>query len=228
MVRLEGTPAFGLETKNWNADKFYKTKRSGTDEAIQQKARDALQRVEKEAGSDKCSINILGMTHEIDSEDLNLKNVTKLAQKDAKVEASFFRKFMNKSKVLGYIPIIGTIMGILRLKDAAVDESNLHHDRVKHIVRGTVETLSLGFLLAIPDLIISFRHRHDQSEVSDEEPAGDSSSYSSAGSVESSEYPSIEDQGESSEISNSKKSVGDSSSTLGDSDESFLSDSDKK
>ncbi|MFV0339412.1 MAG: hypothetical protein ACK5MA_02100 [Parachlamydiaceae bacterium] len=201
MVRLEGTPAFGLETKNWNADKFYKTDRSGTDEVIQQKAMDALQQIVKEPGSDKCSVNVMGMTHEIDSEDLNLKNVTKLAQTDAKVEASFFRKFMNKSKVLGYIPIIGTIMGILRLKDAAVDESNLHHDRVKHIVRGTVETLSLGFLLAIPDLIISFRHRHDQPEASFEEPVGDSSSYSrtleesstsAKTSEESSEYSSID------------------------------------
>ena len=58
----------------------------------------------------------------------------------------------NLGKAAGYFPIVGMVMGILRIQ---VARSCNYPNKVTHIIRGTIEFLCLGILLLIPDLIMT-------------------------------------------------------------------------
>ena len=64
----------------------------------------------------------------------------------------------NASKIVGYIPVLGTIRGIGRIVDTFI-----HIDRVKpanNLARGVIEMLSLGiFLLPVDLAVTAYRHR---------------------------------------------------------------------
>lgn len=64
-------------------------------------------------------------------------------------------KGKNIRKVMGYIPIIGMLLGITRIRQARVLNSQQLPNRFNHIVRGSIEALNLGFLLLIPDLLLT-------------------------------------------------------------------------
>lgn len=64
-------------------------------------------------------------------------------------------KTANIVKALGYIPLIGTLIGIDRISKAMKATKDELPNKYNHIVRGCVELLSLGFLLLIPDLILT-------------------------------------------------------------------------
>jgi len=71
--------------------------------------------------------------------------------------------------VMGYIPVLGIIPGLIRIYDAStVDllheegEARLAH-RVLYFTRGVLEALGFGILCLIPDLIVSI-NRHFRSE----------------------------------------------------------------
>jgi len=64
-------------------------------------------------------------------------------------------KTNNVMKVLGYIPVIGTIIGLQHLT-RSVKANKIHWpNKYQHIARASIESLSLGFLLIIPDLILT-------------------------------------------------------------------------
>lgn len=68
-------------------------------------------------------------------------------------------QFRTITKLLGYVPVLGCFVGYNRI--CAINDLPPHiaPNRVNHIVRGAFELLSLGFLLIIPDLLVSFgRH----------------------------------------------------------------------
>lgn len=68
-----------------------------------------------------------------------------------------FRVNRNIIKIVGYIPIIGTIVGLFRIALMQDTENKFHKlPNVKnHMIRGCIEVCSLGILLLIPDLIIT-------------------------------------------------------------------------
>jgi hypothetical protein len=60
--------------------------------------------------------------------------------------------------VTGYVPVIGTIIGIARIVLGSTTKNMQPSDKIRQysnaqICRGAIETLSLGFLFIIPDLI---------------------------------------------------------------------------
>lgn len=59
----------------------------------------------------------------------------------------------NTKKFKGYIPIFGSYIGLCHIVDA-IRTKHLPH-KFSHIVRGSVEALSLGFLLILPDYILT-------------------------------------------------------------------------
>ena len=60
----------------------------------------------------------------------------------------------NIAKIVGYVPVIGTLAGIIRLIQGIVAEGNCP-TRVWHIARGAIETLSLGIVWLPVDLIVT-------------------------------------------------------------------------
>lgn len=70
-----------------------------------------------------------------------------------------------KFKLLGYLPIIGNIMGIVKLPIFIIGtlkkrpEVQSLKDKHLHIIRASVEGAGLGFLLLVPDLIMTFYNR---------------------------------------------------------------------
>ena len=69
----------------------------------------------------------------------------------AKIENTVYWKKSNITKGLAYLPIVGLIIGIQRL--ILAHQNPLLTNKIKHIVRGTLESIGLGLLLLIPDLI---------------------------------------------------------------------------
>ena len=64
----------------------------------------------------------------------------------------------NVGNILGYIPVIGILIGAVRI-DTARRENLSMATKVTMIVRGILEIMGLGLLFLIPDLIVSIgRH----------------------------------------------------------------------
>jgi hypothetical protein len=80
---------------------------------------------------------------------------------------------MNINNALSYIPIIGTIIGIVRLiifsKFYSSNKEKLNEESKKfyiaQISRGLFELTSCGFLLSIPDLIITLKRNKPMDTV---------------------------------------------------------------
>jgi len=65
----------------------------------------------------------------------------------------------NWKKIGGYIPLVGTILGAMRIYEAATASKDELSNKVNHILRGCVELLSLGLLFFIPDLIVTLARK---------------------------------------------------------------------
>lgn len=92
----------------------------------------------------------------------NKKNIEKQVYQKQKEFVNFFFnnakgawKTANIVKALGYIPLIGTLIGLSRISRAAKATKDELPNKFNHITRGCVELFSLGFLLSIPDLILT-------------------------------------------------------------------------
>jgi len=78
-------------------------------------------------------------------------------------EISSGRMKRNIHRVLGYLPVIGTIVGIARIiivsKIFSVDPTFISKRTLSrskwHVVRGAIESLSCGALLIIPDIVVT-------------------------------------------------------------------------
>lgn len=84
-------------------------------------------------------------------------------------------RIINLMNALGYVPILGTIIGIARIvffqKPNADGESYSRKEKSFsrfQIARGCIETLSIGIILIIPDIIFSI-NRALESEVADKD-----------------------------------------------------------
>jgi hypothetical protein len=67
----------------------------------------------------------------------------------------------NIRKIIGYIPIIGTIIGMVSLILLSKETGDLNSYRKGWAIRVIIETTSLGFLLLIPDLIVTYKRSHN-------------------------------------------------------------------
>lgn len=72
-------------------------------------------------------------------------------------------ELQNVMNVLGWIPFLGFIVGIIRIGDDIVicvndENSNKPKNKkyyIKSVIRGIVETCCLGFIFVIPDLAVT-------------------------------------------------------------------------
>lgn len=75
-------------------------------------------------------------------------------------------KTANIVKALGYIPLVGMLIGVNRIVKAARMESELLPNKYEHIARGCIEALSLGALFIIPDIALTiFREYNAKPEA---------------------------------------------------------------
>lgn len=72
-----------------------------------------------------------------------------------KYSAKTAMKISNFITVMGYFPLIGTLVGISRILESSCASKENFPNKWNHFARGCVESLSLGFLLVIPDLIVT-------------------------------------------------------------------------
>lgn len=61
----------------------------------------------------------------------------------------------NIVKLLAYFPLSGTFIGAVRIFVVMEAPKEIFPNRVSWIIRGAIEFFSLGFLLFIPDLIMT-------------------------------------------------------------------------
>lgn len=128
--RLKSSPAFGFETASSNAHAFYKAKFPVM--FTKQEIRE----------------HIVDRMVEESPEMRNLEH--------GDIFAASVQKRMNRAKVVGMIPVVGSIMGLARIIFSCMISRRHLPNRSYHLIRGTIELLSLGFLLLIPDLIVTF------------------------------------------------------------------------
>lgn len=170
MTQLRGNPAIGFETKYWNGIEFYKEREyqkrvSATNDTIQQTAQLIFD--EKDKQVEQFPVIILKSRtminkSEITSVDYVVEKIQEdcaIASNEAQHQAEILSRKMNQIKVLGYVPLLGTIVGIIKLVAVKQNAPLLQAYRFSHLARGVVETMSLGFLLFIPDLIVTLHHR---------------------------------------------------------------------
>lgn len=73
---------------------------------------------------------------------------------------SWKKQDLNVSNILGYLPVIGSITGVFRMR-VSYREYGLKYNEafkpflVSHIVRGAMETIGLGIFLILVDLIVT-------------------------------------------------------------------------
>jgi hypothetical protein len=141
MVNFTSIPAFGFETATCNAIEYYK-----------ERSKKASQKVLDFQKREMVRLNIpIPEFHEI----FDITGYFEKVEEQYNNSAKSALKIANILKVVGYIPLIGTLLGIARILRAAKTTKDDLPNKFNHIARGCVELLSLGFLLLIPDLILT-------------------------------------------------------------------------
>lgn len=130
MINLTSAPAFGFETASCNAQEYY--------EDMYRNAYDSKRKQYAELSP--------GQDFPLSDRDVN--NICRNSAKTAS-------KVANIVKVLGYIPLVGTLIGLSRISRASNASHEALPNKFNHTVRGCIELCSLGFLLLIPDLILT-------------------------------------------------------------------------
>ncbi len=142
MVNLNSAPAFGFETSSCNAEGYYKN----LFETAQKKA----------AEIQKANIAQLDFPDMPNVADVyNDPEFKKIMDEQNTKAAKTAWKTANLMKRLGWIPLLGTLIGINRISRTVKATKQELPNKVNHIVRGIFELFSLGFLLLIPDLILT-------------------------------------------------------------------------
>lgn len=72
----------------------------------------------------------------------------------------------NLSKIVGYFPVIGTIMAIYIFTRVLSISSESLTNKVNWIARNSIQFLSLGALLFIPDLIATLYRKYHMTNIS--------------------------------------------------------------
>lgn len=98
---------------------------------------------------------------------INLHNYPAFGFESSNCKWGFNRQDMKKrniGKLIAYTPVIGTLLGLIRVLITLSDKSMPLKRKCSLIVRGSIEFLSLGILLLIPDLIASICMRHPKTK----------------------------------------------------------------
>lgn len=88
-----------------------------------------------------------------------------LLNEDSSSYEDVYRDVQNVLNGLGWVPFLGTIVGVVRLSGTTVllvhDANSDEHTSfyVLSITRGIVELFSLGFLFIIPDIIATIKRK---------------------------------------------------------------------
>jgi len=146
ITNLPTFPAFGFETSRCNASEHYKDQYK-INYARDQKVLDA-------------TVKMLGR--------LNIqapprgKPISKaVLDERANNNAAFSWRMANAGKIAGYIPLVGTLVGLFHMTNTLMTPKAQLPNKWQHIARDSIESLSLGFLLLIPDLIVTrYRASH--------------------------------------------------------------------
>jgi hypothetical protein len=148
MRDLSFIPAFGFQTDTVNSDRIY---RNENVKMVKKEMWEEFGNFEKRFPGAEIASTLAPRVDILVSQHMG-----ECSEKYEKVVSSM-RKASNLQKVLGYLPLIGTIVGISRLRSVHQDKQRGTQNLIKahHLVRGSIELLSLGFLLLIPDLILT-------------------------------------------------------------------------
>ncbi len=71
----------------------------------------------------------------------------------------------NARKIVGYIPILGLYIGLKRIITTSIVPKEDLPNKANHIVRGSLEMIGLGWLLALPDYILQNRRDKKTDEL---------------------------------------------------------------
>ncbi|MBS4169910.1 hypothetical protein [Neochlamydia sp. AcF95] len=142
-------PAFGFETFACNAEDCYKE----MIKKVKQRTSDLQQRKMSQLNVQIAELKEISSFNDPDYQKVEDESINNAA-KDA-------WKIANIIKALGYIPLIGTLIGLSRISMAAKTLKEELPTKYNHIGRGCVELLSLGFLLLIPDLVLTAYRAYD-------------------------------------------------------------------
>ena len=133
MISLNAAPAFGFETETYNAQDYY---------------------YQEAVITSKKNLEISIKRGWIKPGQVN-GDFQALADAGYKEHAKTAWKTANVVKVLGYIPLVGSFIGLARILGSAFSTPDEVPNRYHHIARGCVELSSLGILLLIPDLFMT-------------------------------------------------------------------------
>lgn len=145
MINLSCRPAFGFETSTCNAQGWYKDMSKKTAQK---------------------TINIINKFRAKQYLPQLEFRENLLTEKRFENDAKLAWKINNITKAAGYIPGIGSLIGLIRIVSVATtiskkDMPNKYH----HIARGFVEITSLGALLLVPDLILTSQRAKQAKKV---------------------------------------------------------------
>ena len=138
MIHLDSPPAFGFETSNCNSDGSVHCQ------------------VFKQGLREKHKLSVDNYNQHREKKGLDLHEPD-WQQKERDWDRAVInaREIDNYIKKAGYFPLIGTLFGLLRLCYAVTTDKKILPNKINHIIRGSIEALSLGFLLIIPDLLLT-------------------------------------------------------------------------
>ena len=144
MRELTSIPGFGFENSKTNANHRYVAE-------VVQESRQVLNVTDRIFAN----LNEFRLAHPQIHE--NLQEVTTQAEEQTHAILSQQKlwKNGNRDKILGYLPVIGIFSGIQRFVKVSRFPEGYTKTKAQHVVRGIFEFLGLGFLLLIPDLIVS-------------------------------------------------------------------------
>lgn len=169
MLQLKKIPAFGFQTATANANGPYQILANRHNQKIGRKVDNTLlhkmaksvDRLEERTKVQRDALpsalkNFDKKVHQARRKKMEKfdANSERLKAKTAHIEAKKIFKWDNFTKVAGYVPLVGSVMGIIRIAGTANTPSSLINKK-RHYARGCVELVSLGVLFVIPDLIVT-------------------------------------------------------------------------
>lgn len=136
MIELKSPPAFGFQTSNCNSGRFYKER--------------GKEKFEMGFNRSQALMGLQGMP-DLRNDPESQQAMDSLADFGAQTQW----KCDNFERILGYIPLFGMLIGLIRISQIYKQTEKQLPNRCNHLLRGSIELCSLGFLLLIPDLIVT-------------------------------------------------------------------------
>jgi hypothetical protein len=145
MINFTSPPAFGFETSKYNSEGFYKEKYTRATQAATTRMTAALKNMQEQFNEEDRA-NLSGLL--ADSTDETMKDIHEVRAKQT-------WKTNNYVKAAGYIPLIGTLIGLYHISLARSCSKAELPNKYNHMVRGCIELTSCGCVLLIADIFVS-------------------------------------------------------------------------